>query len=141
MFRLLVVPISVGVLVFLVTYFLAPSTVPEPGVVAYVADFSLDFSNAFFETMPSIIASYIANLNLLLVALTVALLSTLVIQLVVIAGGILIGIARWLRSILQKDRSKEVVQDLSPIDMDSRFMGSGPGKKILGRGLDSLDRE
>jgi hypothetical protein len=30
---------------------------------------------------------------------------------------------------------------LSPIDMDSRFMGPGPGKKILGRGLDSIDRE
>ncbi len=91
--------------------------------------------------MPPIIASYIANLNLAMVALTVGLLLTVVIQLVVIIGGTFIRIIKWIISFLQKDRGKEVVKDMSPIDMDPRFMESGPGEKILGRGLDSIDRE
>ncbi len=119
----------------------APAIVPEPDIVSYVAEFVLYLSNSYFESMPPIIASYIANLNLALVALTVGLLLTVVIQLVVIIGGTFIRIIKWIISCLQKDRGKEVVQDLPPIDMDPRFMGSEPGKKILGRGLDSIDRE
>ena len=141
MFRLLVVPISIGVLACLFIYFITPAIVPEPGIVSSVAEFALYLSNSYFESMPPIIASYIANLNLAMVALTVGLLLTVVIQLVVIIGGTLIRIIKWIISCLQKDRGKEVVQDLPPIDMDSRFMDPEPGKKILGRGLDSIDRE
>jgi hypothetical protein len=76
-----------------------------------------------------------------MVALTVGLLLTVGIQLVVIIGSTFICIIKWIISCLQKDRGKEVVQDLPPIDMDPRFMRSEPGKKILGRGFDSIDRE
>jgi len=141
MFRLLVVPISIGILAFLVIYFIAPTIVSETGIVSYVAEFALYLSNSYFENMPPVIVSYISNLNLAMVALTAGLLLTVVIQLVMIIGGTFIRIIKWIISCLQKDRGKEVVQDLSPIDMDSRFMGSGPGKKILGRGLDSIDQE
>ena len=140
MFRLLVVPLSTGILAFLFVYFIAPVVVPKPGTVAYVAEFALYLSNSYFETMPPIIASYIANLNLLMVALTVALLLTVVIQLVVIIGGTFIRSMKWIISCLRKARRKEVAEDLSPIDLDPRFTGSGPGKKILGRGLDSIDQ-
>ena len=141
MFRLLVVPISIGILAFLFIYFIAPTIVSETDIVSYVAEFSLYLSNAYFESMPPIIVSYIAYLNLAMVALTVGLLLTVVIQLVVIIGGTFIYIVKWIVSCLQKDRGKEVAQDLSPIDMDSRFMGSAPGKEILGRGIDSIDRD
>lgn len=141
MFRLLVVPISIGILVFLFTWFVAPEIVPEPGVVSYIAQLSLFLSNAYFETMPSIIASYIAHLNLPMAALTVGLLLTVVVQLVVIIGATFICIMKWIISCLQRNRGEEVVKDLSPIDMDPRFMGSTPGKEILGRGIDSIDGE
>jgi hypothetical protein len=141
MFRLLVVPVSTGILAFLCVYFIAPAVVPKPGTVAYVAEFVLYLSNSIFEIMPPIIASYIANLNLAVVALTVGLLLTVVIQTVVIIGSTFIRITKWVISCLHKARSKEVVEDLSPIDIDPRFTGSGPGKKILGRGLDTIDRE
>ena len=141
MFRLLVVPISVGILAFLFIYFIAYTIIPEPGIVSYVAEFTLYLSNSYFENMPPIIASYIAYLNLAIVALTVGLLLTVVIQLVVIIGGTFIYIIKWIVSCLQKERGKEVVQDLPPIDIDSKFMGSAPGKEILGRGIDSIDRD
>jgi hypothetical protein len=141
MFRLMVVPISIGILAFLFIYFIAPAIVAEPGIVSYVAEFALYLSNSYFETMPPIIASYIANLNLLIVASTVGLLLTTVIQLGVAIGSTLISIIKWIVSYLQKDRGKEVVKDLPPIDMDSKYMGSAPGKEILGRGIDSIDRD
>jgi hypothetical protein len=141
MFRLLVVPISIGILVFLFIYFIAPAIVPESDIVSYVAEFALYLSNSYFENMPPIIAGYIAYLNLAMVALTVGLLLTVVIQLVVIIGGRFIYIIKWIVSCLQKDRGKEVAQDLSPIDMEPKFMGSTPGKEILGRGIDSIDRD
>ena len=141
MFRLLVVPLSIGILVFLFIFLIAPAIVPESDIVSYIAEFALYLSNSYFENMPSIIASYIAYLNLAMVALTVGLLLTVVIQLVVIIGGTFIYIIKWIASCLQKDRGKEVAQDLSPIDMDSKFMGSAPGKEILGRGIDSIDRD
>ncbi|MDH3219203.1 MAG: hypothetical protein OEO19_06675 [Gammaproteobacteria bacterium] len=141
MFRLLVVPISIGVMAFLFIYFIAAKIFTEPDIVSYVAEFALYLSNSYFESMPPVIVSFITNLNLAVVALTVGLLLTVVIQLVVIIGGTFIRLIKWIISYLQKDRSKEVVQDLSPIDIDSRFMSSGSGKKILGRGLDSIDEE
>lgn len=141
MFRLLVVPISIGILTVLFIYFIASAIVAEPGIVSYVAEVALYLSNSYFETMPSIIASYIANLNLAMVALTVGLLLTVVIQLVVIIGGMFTCIIKWIISCLQKDRGKGVVEDLSPIDMDSKYMSSAPGKNILGRGIDSIDED
>ena len=141
MFRLLVVPISIGILAFLFICFIAPAIVAEPDIVSYVAELALYLSNSYFETMPPIIASYIANLNLLIVASTVGLLLTTVIQLVVAIAGTLIKIITWIASCLQKDRDKEVVKDLSPIDMDPKYMGSAPGKEILGRGIDSIDQD
>jgi hypothetical protein len=137
----MVVPISIGILAFLFIYFIAPAIVAEPGIVSYVAELALYLSNSYFETMPPIIASYIANLNLLIVASTVGLLLTTVIQLGVAIGSTLISIIKWIVSCLQKDRGKEVVKDLPPIDMDSKYMGSAPGKEILGRGIDSIDRD
>jgi hypothetical protein len=71
----------------------------------------------------------------------VGLLLTTVIQLGVAIGSTLISIIKWIVSCLQKDRGKEVVKDLPPIDMDSKYMGSAPGKEILGRGIDSIDRD
>ena len=141
MFRLLVVPVSIGILAFLFTFLLAPAIVAEPGVVSYVAELCLYLSNAYFETMPPIIASYIAHLNLAMVALTVGLLLTVAVQLVVIIGVTFICIMKWIVSYLKRNREEEVVKDLSPIDMDPRFMGSTPGKEILGRGIDSIDGE
>ena len=141
MFRLLVVPVSIGILAFLFIYFIAPAIVSEPGIVSYVAEFALYLSNSYFESLPPIIASYITNLNLAMVALTVGLLLTVFIQLIVIIGGTFIFIIKWIISCLQKDKAKEDVQDLPPIDIDSKYLDSGPGEKILGRGLDSIDRE
>ena len=141
MFRLLVVPISIGILAFLFICFIAPAMVAEPGIVSYVAELALYLSNSYFETMPPIIASYIANLNLVIVASTVGLLFTAVIQLAVVIGGTLVSIIKWIVSRLHKDRGKEVVKDLPPIDMGSKYMGSAPGKEILGRGIDSIDRD
>ncbi len=141
MFRLLVVPISIGISAFLFIYFIAPAIIPAPGIVSHVAELALYLSNSYFESMPPVIANYIANLNLAMVALTLGFLLMLVIQLVVIIASTFICIIKWLISCLQKNRGEEVVEDLSPIDMDSKFMGSGPGGKILGRGLDSIDRE
>lgn len=141
MFRLLVVPISIGILVFLFIYFIAPTIVPESNIVSQVAQFALDVSNSYFDNMPPIIAGYIAYLNLLIVALSAGLLLTVVIQLVVIIAGTFIYLVKWIVSCLQKDRSKEAPQDLSPIEMDSKFMRPAPGKEILGRGIDSIDRD
>jgi hypothetical protein len=89
--------------------------------------------------MPPIIASYIAHLNLAIVALTVGLLLTVVVQLVVIIGATFICIMKWIILCLKRNRVEEVEKDLSPIDMDPRFMGSTPGKEILGRGIDSFE--
>ena len=141
MFRLLVVPVSIGVLALLLTCFLALAIVSEPGVVSYVAEFALYLSNAYFDTMPPIIAGYIAHLNLAMAGLTVGLLVTLTIQLIVITSGTVIWITKWIILWLQRGRGEEVERDLSPIDMDPRYMGSTPGKEILGRGIDSIDGE
>jgi len=141
MFRFLVVPISFGILAFLCIYFLAPAIVPEPGVTAYAAEFILDLSNSYFETMPPIVTSYISSLNLATVALTAGILLTVVIQLVVAVGVTFIHIVKWVISLLPKGGAEEVVKDMSPIEMDPRYMDTGPGGDIFGRGLDSIDRE
>lgn len=141
MFRLFIGPMIIGMLAFLFIYFISPVTISDPGIVSIVAEFALNLSNLYFESMPPIIAGYIANLNLAMVALTVGLLITVVIQLLVIIWGIFSYMARWIISFLQKDRKKDEPRDLQPIDMDSSFKTSSIGKGVVGRGLDSIDRD
>lgn len=139
MYRLLIGPVIIGILAFLFIYFISPVFISESDIVAIVAKFALNLSNVFFQNMPPIIASYITNLNLAIVAITVGLSLTVVVLLLVIIGGMFIYVIRWIISSLQKDRKEEEPQDLPPIDMDSSFENSEDGKKVLGRGLDSID--
>lgn len=141
MYRLLIGPVIIGILAFLFIYFISPVIISESDIVAIVAQFALSLSNAFFENMPPIITSYITNLNLAIVAITVGLSLTVIVQLLVIIGGMFIYVIRWIISYLQKDRKEEEPQDLAPIDMDSSFESTGDGKKVLGRGLDSIDQD
>ncbi len=141
MLRLFIGPMIIGILAFLFIYYISPLIISEPGVVSIVAEFALNLSNSYFDTMPPIIASYIASLNLAIVALTVGLLMTVVIQLLLIIRGMFIYITKWIILYLQKDRKKDEAQDLPPINMDSRFKNSERGNKVLGRGLDSIDRD
>ena len=66
---------------------------------------------------------------------------TVVIQLLVIIGGMFVYLSKWITSHLQRDRTEDKAPDLPPIDMDSRFNKSEKGEKVLGRGLDSIDRD
>ena len=141
MFRLFIVPMIVGILAFLFVYFISPLINSNPGIVSIVAEFVLNLSTSYFETLPPIIVSYISSLNLLMVALTAGLLITVVIQLLVIFWGILSCMARWVISLLQKEKKEDEPQDLPSIDMDSSFKTSSIGKGVVGRGLDSIDRD
>jgi hypothetical protein len=141
MFRFFIGPIIIGILAFLFIYFISPAIISDPGIVSIVAKFALNLSNLYFESMPPIIAGYISNLNLAMVALTVGLLMTIVIQLLVIIWGILSYMTKWIISCLQKDRLKDEPRDLPPIDMDSSFKASSIGKGVIGRSLDSIDRD
>jgi len=141
MFRLFIGPMIFGILAFLLIYYISPEIISEPRVVSIVAEVALGFANLYFDSMPPIIASYITNLNLAKVALTVGLLMTGVIQLILIIRDMFMYITKWIISYLQKDRNKDEAVDLPPIDMDSSFNNSGAGKNVLGRGLDSIDRD
>ena len=141
MFRLVVIPVSVGILVFVCIYFVSPAFVQAPDTVAYVAESILYWSNSFFATMPPILASYVAYLDLATIALTAGLISLIGVHLVILIGGALIGLAKWMVAFVLKDRSKDDAEDLPPIEMDSRYMRDMPGKEIMGRGIDSMDRE
>jgi len=140
MFRLLVVPVSLGILTFLFIYFLSPAIIPKPGIVSFFAEFVLYLSNACFDNMPQAITNYISNLNLLKVAVTAGLILTVVFQLLVIVGIVFIGAAKWIISILQREKGEAPVADLPPIEMDSKYKRTVPGAKIVGRGLDSDER-
>ena len=141
MFRLLIGPMIIGALAFLFIYFISPVIISDPGIVSIVAEFALKLSTSFFETMPPVIVGYIASLNLLIAALTAGLLMTVVIQLLVIIWGIFSYMARGIISLLQRDIKEDEPQDLPPIDMDSSFKTSSIGKGVVGRGLDSIDRD
>ena len=141
MFRLVIAPTIIGISTFLFIYYISPVIISESDIVSIVAEIALNFSNLYFDSMPPVIASYIANLNLAAVALTVGLFMTAVIQLLVIIWGMLICITKWIISYLQKDRKEDEVVDLPPIDMDARFKKPEKGKKILGKGLDSINRD
>ena len=141
MFRLLIGPMIVGILAFLFIYFVSPVIITDPGIVSIVAEFVLDFSTLNFESMPPVIAGYISNLNLAIAALTVGILMTLVVQLLVIIWSIISCMAGWIISLLQKEKKEDEPQDLPPIDMDPSFKTSSIGKGVVGRGLDSIDRD
>ena len=141
MFRLLIGPMIVGILAFLFIYFVSPVIISDPGIVSIVAEFVLDLSTLSFESMPPIVAGYISNINLTIVAITVGLFMAVVIQLLVIILGIFRFMARWVISLLHRDKQEDEPQDLSPIDMDPSFKTSSIGKGVLGRGLDSIDRD
>jgi hypothetical protein len=141
MFRLLIGPMIIGILAFLFIYFVSPVIISDPAIVAIVAEFVINLSTLCFESTPPILAGYIANLNLTIVAITMGLIMTLVIQLLVIIWGIFRFMARWVISLLHKDRQEDELQDLPPIDMDSSFKTSSIGKGVVGRGLDSIDRD
>ena len=131
----------IGTLTFLFIYFVSPVIISDPGIVSIVAKFVLNLSTFYFENIPPIIASYIANLNLVMVALTAGLLLTVVTQLLVIIWGLFSCMARWIISLLKKGREENEPQDLPAIDMDSSFKTSSIGKGVVGRGLDSIDRD
>jgi hypothetical protein len=141
MFRLLIGPVIVGILAFLFIYFVSPVIITDPGIVSIVAEFVLDLSTLNFESMPPVIAGYISNLNLAIAALTVGILMTLVVQLLVIIWSIISCMAGWIISLLQKEKKEDEPQDLPPIDMDPSFKTSSIGKGVVGRGLDSIDRD
>ena len=141
MYRLLIGTVIIGILAILLVYFISPFIISESDFVAIVAQFALSLSNAFFENMPPIIASYITSLNLVVVAITVGLSLTVVVQLLVIIGGMFVYVIRWIISFLQKTKKEEEPQDLPPVNMESSFESSEDGKKILGRGLDSIERD
>ena len=141
MFRLFIGPIIIGILAFLFIYYISPAIISDPGIVSIVAELALILSSLYFESMPPIVAGYITNLNLAMAALTAGLLMTIVIQLLVIIWGILRYMTKWIISHLKKDRIKDKPQDLPPIDMDSSFKTSSIGEGVVGRGLDSIDRD
>jgi len=141
MYRLVIVPVIIGILAFLFTYFGLPAIISAPDIISAVASPALDSSNLYFATMPPIVANYIASLNLAMVALTVGFLITVASLLLVTIGGLFVSITRWLISHLQRDRKKEVAPDLPSLDMGPGFRSSQAPERILGRGLDSIQRD
>ena len=140
MFKLFIGPIIIGILAFLFIYYISPVVISDPVIVSIAAELALKLSNLYFETLPPIVADYITNLNLAMVALSVGLLMTIVILLLVIIWGIFCYMTKWIISYLQKDKIEDEPQDLQPIEMDSSFKTSSIGKGVVGRGLDSIDR-
>ena len=141
MFKLFIVPMIVGILVFLLIYFISPVLFPESDILSIVAELALYLSNLYFDSMPPFIANYIASLNLAIAALTVGLSMAVVVLLLVIIGSMLVYLTKWITSHLQRDRTEDKAPDLPSLDMDSRFNSSEKEAKVLGRGLDSIDRD
>lgn len=141
MFRFLVVPVGIGILVFSIVYFLTPLLLPEADAVAAFGTFVLDLSNSVFTTLPPLLASYLANLNLLAIAITLALLFLVGTQVLVILGDAMILAARAIAFIFRRNPKPVQRPDLPSLDIDARYLKSGPGKKILGGGFDSIDSD
>ena len=141
MFRMFIGSVIFGILACLIVYFASHFVISESDIVSFFAGYALEFSNLNFDTMPGLLASYIANLDLLAVALTIGLLATVVIQLLVMVGAVIICISKWIISLLKKDRTVDEAPDMSPLDMNSKFKSSAKDEKVLGRGLDSIDRD
>ena len=141
MYRLVIVPVISGILAFLFTYFALPAFISTPDIISAVAGQALDLSNLYFANMPPMVAHYIASLNLAIVALTVGFLISVAILLLVTIGGLFVSITRWLISHLQRDRKKEAAPDLPSLDLGPGFRSSQADERILGRGLDSIQRD
>ena len=141
MFRLFIGPIIIGILASLFIYFISPFIIFDPGIVSIIGEFALYISTSHFESLLPIMARYIAHLNLLVAAVTVGLLVMVVIQLLVVIWGIFISMAKWIISLLRRNKIEDEPQDLPPIDMDSSFKTSSIGEGVVGRGLDSIDRD
>ena len=141
MYRLLIGSVVIGVLAFLLLFLIAPFLVPESDVVALAARIALGLSNVFYENMPAGIASYINHLNLAIAAASLALLSMFAIQLFAIAASLLVFIAKQAAALLHREKKEAEPEDLPAIDMDSKFVGTGDGSEVMGRGLDSIDQD
>ncbi len=141
MIRFFIGPAVFGILTFLIIFFIAPLIVAEADLIAGVAGAILEYSNRHFAATPPIVASYIANLNLVIVAVTAGLLMTVVAQLLVIIQVILVCLYGGIRLLLRWAPQKKAPSDLPPIDIDAKYLNSGEREKILGRGLDSIDRD
>ena len=141
MIRFFLGPAVFGILTFLIVFFIAPLVVAEADLVAGVAGSILEYSNRHWATTPPIVASYIAILNLGIVAVTAGILMTVIAQLLVIIQVILVGLYRGIRLLLQWAPKDKAPSDLPAIDIDAKYLNSGEREKILGRGLDSIDRD
>lgn len=139
MFRLLVVPVIIGILAFSIVYFVTPLLFSESDVVAVFAEFTLDLSNSVFASMPPLVASYIANLNLLAAGLTAAFLLTVTIQILVLFGDAFMLVAKGLISIFKKKPKQARPPDLPSLDIVASKVKPRPGSRVLGGGFDSLD--
>lgn len=140
MFRYFLVPAAIGIVFFLSVYFILPEFISEPRLVSYVAEFLLGQSNLYFDPMPAILARYVADLNLLVIALTGAVLSAAIIGLVVIISSLFISIFRSIILFLRRKPKTEKTVDLAPIDLDPQINKSARGKKVVGKGFDSIDQ-
>jgi hypothetical protein len=140
MFRNFLVPAAIGIVFFLSVYFILPEFFSESSIVSYVAEFLLGQSNLYFDPMPAILARYVADLNLLVIALTGAVLSAAIIGLVVIISSLFISIIRSIVLFLRKIPKTEKTVDLAPIDLDPQINKFARGKKVVGKGFDSIDQ-
>ncbi len=141
MIRFFLGPLIFGSFAFLSVLFIAPLFAAEADLVAGVAGPILDWSNRYLAATPPIVASYIANLNLVIVAVTAGLLVTVIVQLLVLIQAILGCLYRGIRALLRWERKKEETRDLPPIELDPRYRDAEAEKRVLGRGLDSIDRD
>ena len=141
MFRLFFTPVIIGILAFLIILFVAPFVFPASDLVALVARAALGLSNALFENMPPALAAYINSLNLALAASTVGLSLMIGVLILLMVAWTFKQSVKGILSLLRNMKKKETPKDLPPIDLDSGFKSRGDGKKVLGRGLDSIDRD
>lgn len=141
MSKIVIGPAIFGLVIFVMILFIAPLIVAEADLVAGVARSILEYSNRHYATTPPIVASYIANLDLAIVAVTAGILMTVVAQLLVAIQAILVGLFRGVKLLLRWERKKKPPSDLPPIELDPRYRDSKPEENVLGRGLDSIDRD
>ena len=134
-------PAIFGIFVLLVVLFVAPLFVAETDLVAGVGRSILEMSNRYFATTPAVVAVYLANLNLGIVAVTAGLLMTVIAQLLVVAQAVIVCVCRAVGALLRRRRKDEQPRDLPPIEMDPRYLDSKDEEKVLGRGLDAIDRD
>lgn len=139
MFRLLLVPILIGISAFVFIFFVVPLLFSESGFVAFFAELALESSNSLFASMPPAIADIITSLDLLKLALAIALLITIAIQLLVLIGDACGFVAKAVMAIFKRSPKPAGPKDLPSLDLDAGRLQSRPGNRILGGGFDSVD--